>query len=71
MKQATPYVGIDAHKREFIAKLIGQQKAPVTWHLANEAQAVRRLFESSSAKHRVPLPSSRRPARVATRCNGR
>jgi len=37
-------VGIDAHKKDlFIAMLIGQQKTPVTWQLANEPQAVRRL----------------------------
>jgi transposase len=37
-------VGIDAHKKDlFVAMLIGQQKTPVTWQLANEPQAVRRL----------------------------
>ena len=44
MKQVTTYVGIDAHKKDlFIAMLIGNQTTPVTWQLANEAQAVRRL----------------------------
>lgn len=44
MKQVTTYVGIDAHKKDlFIAMLIGNQTAPVTWQLANEPQAVRRL----------------------------
>lgn len=44
MKQVTTYVGIDAHKKDlFIAMVIGQQKTPVTWQLANEPQAVRRL----------------------------
>ena len=44
MKQVTTYVGIDAHKKDlFIAMLIGQEKTPVTWQLANEPQAVRRL----------------------------
>src|SRR5215207_6764543 len=44
MKQVTTYVGIDAHKKDlFIAMLIGQQNTPVTWQLANEPQAVRRL----------------------------
>jgi transposase len=44
VKQVTTYVGIDAHKKDlFIAMLIGQQKTPVTWQLANEPQAVRRL----------------------------
>ena len=44
MKQVTTYVGIDAHKKDlFIAMLMGQQKTPVTWQLANEPKAVRRL----------------------------
>ena len=44
MKQVTMYVGIDAHKKDlFIAMLTGQQKTPVTWQLANEPNAVRRL----------------------------
>ena len=44
MKQVTTYVGIDAHKKDlFIAMLIGNETKPVTWQLANEAQAVRRL----------------------------
>jgi hypothetical protein len=37
-------VGIDAHKKDlFIAMVIGQQKTPVAWQLANEPNAVRRL----------------------------
>jgi len=44
VKQVTTYVGVDAHKKDlFIAMLIGQQKTPVTWQLANQPQAVRRL----------------------------
>jgi transposase len=44
VKQITTYVGIDAHKKDlFVAMLVGQQKTPVTWQLANEPQAVRRL----------------------------
>lgn len=44
MKQVTTYVGIDAHKKDlFIAMLMGNQPTPVTWQLANEPQAVRRL----------------------------
>lgn len=44
MKQVTTYVGIDAHKKDlFVAMLSGQEKTPVTWQLANEPQAVRRL----------------------------
>lgn len=44
MKNVTTYVGIDAHKKDlFIAMVIGQQTTPVTWQLANEPNAVRRL----------------------------
>lgn len=44
MKNVTTYVGIDAHKKDlFVAMLSGNEKTPVTWHLANEPHAVRRL----------------------------
>jgi transposase len=44
MKQVTTYVGIDAHKKDlFIAMLVGDHPTPVTWQVANEPQAVRRL----------------------------
>jgi transposase len=44
MKQVTTYIGIDAHKKDlFIAMLIGDHPTPVTWPLANEPNAVRRL----------------------------
>jgi transposase len=44
VKQVTTFVGIDAHKKDlFIAMLIGDQSTPVTWQLANEPNAVRRL----------------------------
>lgn len=44
MKQVTTYVGIDAHKKNlFIAMLVGARTTPVTWQLANEPKAVRRL----------------------------
>jgi transposase len=44
MKQVTTYVGIDAHKKDlFVAMLIGNTPTAVTWQLANELNAVRRL----------------------------
>ena len=44
MKQVTTYVGVDAHKKDlFIAMLVGGQTTPMTWQLANEPNAVRRL----------------------------
>ena len=44
MKQITTYVGIDAHKKDlFIAMLVGTHTVPVSWTVANEPNAVRRL----------------------------
>ena len=44
MKQVTTFVGIDAHKKDlFVAMLIGAATTPVTWQLANEPKAVRRM----------------------------
>jgi len=44
MNEVITYVGIDAHKKDlFIARLISGEKTPVTWQLANEPNAVRRL----------------------------
>jgi transposase len=44
VKNITTYVGVDAHKKDlFVAMLIGDQTTPVTWQLANERNAVRRL----------------------------
>ena len=37
-------MGLDAHKKDlFVARLVGPQTTPVTWPLANEPNAVRRL----------------------------
>src|SRR4030095_287658 len=44
MKDAITYVGIDAHKKDlFVAMLVGNEPKPVTWQLANDPNAVRRL----------------------------
>jgi len=44
MGEVITYVGIDAHKKDlFVAMLVGGEPAPVTWQLANEPHAVRRL----------------------------
>lgn len=45
MKQlTTTVVGIDAHKKDlYVAMFVGSQTTPVTWQLANEPTAVRRL----------------------------
>jgi transposase len=55
MEKVTTYVGIDAHKKDlFIAMLVGDQTTPVTWQLANEPQAVRRLVRK--LEREVPGP---------------
>ena len=44
MNEITTYVGIDAHKKDlFVAMLIGDAQAPVTWTVPNEPAEVRRL----------------------------
>ena len=44
MRETTTFVGIDAHKKDlFVAMLSGAAQTSVTWQLANEAGAVRRL----------------------------
>jgi transposase len=44
MTDVTTSVGIDAHKKDlYVAMLSGDQRTPVTWQLANEPPAVRRL----------------------------
>ena len=44
MNDVITYVGIDAHKKDlYIAMLVGTQATPVTWTVANEPNAIRRL----------------------------
>ena len=47
MKDVITYVGIDAHKKDlFVSMLVGDQHTPpVSWKVANEPQAVRRLVK--------------------------
>lgn len=56
MKHVTTYVGIDAHKKDlFVAMLIGQHQTPVTWQLANEPNAVRRLVRKLERESPGPV----------------
>jgi len=56
VKQITTYVGIDAHKKDlFVAMLIGNEPKPVTWQLANEPSAVRRLVRKLKREARGPV----------------
>jgi transposase len=56
VKQVTTYVGIDAHKKDlFIAMLMGNQGAPVTWTVANEPNAVRRLVRKLEREAAGPV----------------
>ena len=44
MQEAITYVGIDAHKKNLaIAMLVGHERTPTTWTVANEPGAVERL----------------------------
>jgi hypothetical protein len=57
MKDAITYVGIDAHKKDlFVAKLVGNEPKPVTWQLANEPNAVRRLVRKLEGEAAGPVP---------------
>ena len=56
MKNVTTYVGIDAHKKDlFVAMLIGNEKTPVTWQLANEPRAVHRLVRKLERETPGPI----------------
>jgi hypothetical protein len=56
MKNVTTYVGIDAYKKGlFVAMLMGDQKAPATWQLANEPNAVRRLVRKLERESPEPV----------------
>jgi transposase len=56
MKELTTVVGIDAHKKDlFVAMLIGAAPTPVTWQLANEPAAVRRLVRKLEREATGPV----------------
>jgi transposase len=56
MKHVTTVVGIDAHKKDlFVAMLVGRETTPVTWQLANEPQAVRRLVRKLERESPGPV----------------
>ena len=56
MEQVTTYVGIDAHKKDlFVAMLRGQAATPVTWQVANEPTAVRRLVRKLEREASGPV----------------
>jgi transposase len=56
MKNVTTYVGIDAHKKDlFVAMLMGNEPKPVTWQLANEPNAVRRLVRKLEREAPGPI----------------
>ncbi len=44
MEKGTPYVGLDVHKKDIVVAMLAPGgKEAVTWKLANEPRAVRRL----------------------------
>ncbi len=70
MKNAITYVGLDAHKKAiYVAMLMGHERLPVTWQLANEPTAVRRLVRKleRAAGDRCGAVMKRAPA--GTPCN--
>src|SRR5262245_12208411 len=56
MNEITTVVGIDAHKRDlFVAMLAGSATTPVTWQVANEPAAVRRLVRKLEREAAGPV----------------
>jgi transposase len=56
MKNVTTYVGVDAHKKDlFVAMLVGTAATAVTWQLANEPNAVRRLVKKLEREAAGPV----------------
>ena len=72
MKDVTTYVGIDAHKKDlFVAMLPARGTAPVTWQLANEPQAVRRLVRKLERDAPGPVRVFYEAGPVGMRYSGR
>ena len=70
MSDVITYVGMDAHKRELhMAMLVGAAKTPVTWVVANEAQAIERLRRRLEREAPGQCRSATRPGRAATDCS--
>ena len=70
VKQVTTYVGVDAHKKDlFIAMLIGDRTVPVTWQVANEPQAVRRLVRKLEREAPGPVRVCSKPDHADMRCS--
>jgi transposase len=56
MKNAITYVGLDAHKKDiYVAMLVDHERVPVTWQLANEPQAIRRLVRKLEREAAGPI----------------
>lgn len=56
MNEVTTFVGIDAHKKDlFVAMWVGAAAVPVTWQLANEPTAVRRLVRKLEREAAGPV----------------
>ena len=56
MTEITTVVGIDAHKKDlFVAMLVGSAPTPVTWQVANEPVAVRRLVRKLEREAAGPV----------------
>jgi hypothetical protein len=71
VKNVTTYVGIDAHKKDlFFAMLIGSQMKPVTWTIANEPNAIRRVVRKLERERRVRSARVMKRDPAGMRCSG-
>ena len=67
MGEVTTYVGGDAHKKDlFVAMLVGDGQAPVTWTVPNEPKAVGRGSEARAL--RVATPGDERAGELSGDC---
>lgn len=71
MKDATTWVGLDAHKATIqVAMLLPGGAAPVEWQIANEPAAVRRLARKVQRAAPGECGAAMKRESVGTRCSG-
>jgi transposase len=59
MSEVTTYVGIDAHKKDlYVAMFVGAAAKPVTWTVANEPGAIRRLVRKLEREAPGPIQAA-------------
>ena len=71
MKNAITYVGLDAHKKDiYVAMLVDHERVPVTWQLANEPTALRRLVRKLEREAPGLVAAVMKRGRAGTRYSG-